>query len=203
MKSILYILIFGVFVNLTAVAEDGDWKRGEKLSQTCLGCHGVMGYKNVSPVYNVPKIAGQHARYIVLALQSYKNKQRPHTTMQAQAASLSLQDMKDIAAFFSSFPATGKTISSNRITAGKEKSAVCASCHGDTGVSAIDIYPIIAGQYPSYMVQALKEYRSGERENAIMSGFATNLSIHDIRDLAAYYSSQNDGISVPAINSWK
>ena len=74
--------------------------------------------------------------------------------------------------------------------AGQEKSATCAACHGADGVSVIPTNPILAGQYPSYIEQALKSYRSGDRESAIMAGFASQLSDQDIKDLAAWFSSQ-------------
>ena len=74
--------------------------------------------------------------------------------------------------------------------AGKEKSATCAACHGADGVSQIPTNPILAGQYSSYIEHALKAYRSGGRQNAIMAGFASQLSDQDIEDLAAWFSSQ-------------
>lgn len=74
--------------------------------------------------------------------------------------------------------------------AGQEKAQVCEACHGATGMSVDPIYPHLAGQYKSYIEQALKDYRSGRRTNAVMAGFATNLSNQDIEDLAAWFSSQ-------------
>lgn len=74
--------------------------------------------------------------------------------------------------------------------AGKAASATCAACHGADGNSTIPTNPKLAGQYESYLVHALKAYRSGDRKNAIMSGFAAGLSDQDIEDLAAYFSSQ-------------
>ena len=74
--------------------------------------------------------------------------------------------------------------------AGQEKSATCAACHGADGVSQAPTNPILAGQYSSYIEQALKGYRSGTRQNAIMAGFASQLSDQDIADLAAWFSSQ-------------
>lgn len=74
--------------------------------------------------------------------------------------------------------------------AGEEKAATCAACHGADGNSQIPTNPILAGQYPSYLEQALKSYRSGERQSAIMAGFAAQLSDEDIEDLAAWFASQ-------------
>jgi len=76
------------------------------------------------------------------------------------------------------------------IDAGKTKSAVCAACHGPDGNSPSDLYPKIAGQHSSYLVKQLQEFKSGERENAIMLGMVTTLSEQDMEDLAAYYASQ-------------
>ena len=77
----------------------GDPEAGKGITQTCLGCHGLASYTNVYPTYRVPKLGGQHPEYIVAALKAYKNGERDHATMQAQAASLSDQDMENIAAY--------------------------------------------------------------------------------------------------------
>lgn len=75
---------------------------------------------------------------------------------------------------------------------GLEISAVCQSCHGiDGNLSLQDDYPKLGGQHADYLVQALKAYRSGDRKNAIMSGFARDLSDQDIADLAAWYARQS------------
>ncbi len=74
--------------------------------------------------------------------------------------------------------------------AGKQKSQVCQSCHGADGNSTNPQFPRLAGQYPDYIVQALSAYKSGQRKNPIMSGFAANLSQRDMEDIASYFSSQ-------------
>ncbi|CAB1277552.1 c-type cytochrome [Candidatus Nitrosacidococcus tergens] len=66
----------------------------------CQGCHGIEGLNNAYPTYKVPKLGGQHAEYIVSALQAYKSGDRKHPSMQGSAGSLTEQDMEDIAAFF-------------------------------------------------------------------------------------------------------
>lgn len=76
------------------------------------------------------------------------------------------------------------------VEAGKQKSLPCAACHGADGNADVDPqYPRLAGQYADYLAQSLHEYRSGERKDPIMAGFASTLSDQDIEDLAAYYSS--------------
>jgi cytochrome c553 len=86
----------------TAPFAAGNPEAGRTKAFTCMGCHGVANYNNVYPTYHVPKLGGQHAQYLVSALQAYKNGQRTHGTMHAQAANLSDQDMEDIAAYFES-----------------------------------------------------------------------------------------------------
>lgn len=77
--------------------------------------------------------------------------------------------------------------------AGKEKAAPCYACHGETGVSPQPIYPHIGGQYEDYLLHALQAYKSGERNNAIMTGMVAALSDQDMKDLAAYFASL-DGV---------
>jgi cytochrome c553 len=75
---------------------------------------------------------------------------------------------------------------------GKQKAEqVCGACHGPDGnkPSAPD-QPVLAGQYEDYLVRALSDYKNGRRNNAIMKGFAGQLSKQDIEDLAAWFSSQ-------------
>lgn len=83
-----------------ALAQDAE--AGKLKADTCLGCHGIPGYTNVYPTYHVPKLGGQHADYIVAALQAYKTGQRDHDTMHAQVEALSDKDMADIGAYFES-----------------------------------------------------------------------------------------------------
>lgn len=80
----------------------GDATAGRDKAFTCMGCHGVPSYNNVYPTYHVPRLGGQHAQYLVTAMQGYKNGQRAHGTMHAQTSDLSDQDMEDIAAYFES-----------------------------------------------------------------------------------------------------
>lgn len=183
----------------------GDAERGEQLSQTCLGCHGAPGLRNPGPVYDIPMVGGQHSAYIISALKAYKDKQRSHATMQAQAASLSDQDMADIAAFFSAMDGNSRPGNVNKKLAelGKQKAAACAACHGQTGDGDNDQFPKLAGQYESYLTHSLKDYRSGERQNAIMAGLAGPLTIEDIRALSAWFASQQGGLSAPQSKIFK
>jgi cytochrome c553 len=76
---------------------------------------------------------------------------------------------------------------------GREKAKVCEACHGLDGKSVDPSYPNLAGQHETYLQKSLGDYRSGRRANPIMAGFAGPLSDQDIKDLAAWYASQ-DGL---------
>lgn len=84
-------------------AEAGDAAAGKGKTAMCAGCHGIPGYHTAFPeVYRVPKLGGQHAAYIVKALQDYKAGNRSHPSMRAIAAGLSDKDMADLAAYYAS-----------------------------------------------------------------------------------------------------
>ncbi len=84
-------------------AAQGNPVAGKDKTSMCAGCHGIPGYKTAFPVtYNVPKLGGQHAAYIVSALQAYKRGDRSHPSMRSIAAGLSDQDMADLGAYYSS-----------------------------------------------------------------------------------------------------
>jgi cytochrome c553 len=143
-------------------------------------------------------LGGQHPDYIVQALKAYRDGQRQHGSMQGNAYDLSDQDMEDIAAYVSKFrgmnsslPVTGDPV------AGKQKSALCASCHGEDGNSDNSAFPRLAGQYESFLVRALNEYKLGNRTNPMMMGFASTLTEQDIIDVAAFYASQKKGLTIP------
>ena len=74
--------------------------------------------------------------------------------------------------------------------AGRDKSQTCQACHGADGNADNPMYPRLAGQYQTYLLHALKAYKSGERNNAIMAGMVASLSEQDMEDLAAYYAQQ-------------
>lgn len=75
------------------------------------------------------------------------------------------------------------------IDAGKAKSAICAACHGAAGVSAVPMYPNLAGQKEIYLAKQLKDFKSGSRKDPVMSGMAMPLSEEDIANISAYYAS--------------
>ncbi len=172
----------------------GDAARGAVLSDTCMGCHGIASYRNAYPSFRVPKLGGQHPEYIVIALQGYKNLTRPHKTMHAQAISLSDQDMLDIATFFASEGDLQKAASLKGTP--PEKAGTCVACHGEGGISVAANWPSLAGQHKDYLEHALNEYKGGLRKDPIMGSQAINLKPEEMRELAAYFSSQSGLFSV-------
>ena len=199
MKNVLMSLMVCAFMGQAEfVMAEGDPIEGKKKFYTCAGCHSVTGYTNTYPTYHVPRIGGQHADYVIAALKSYKDDERKHGSMKGNSDSLSDQDMADIAAYVSKFrgmnaslPVTGNP------QVGKTKAATCSSCHSEDGNTENPMFPRLAGQYESYLIRALKEYKSGARANPMMMGFASMLSEEDMRDVAAYYASQKKGLTIP------
>lgn len=97
---------FGLFTALATLAvpsyAEGDAAAGKGKTAMCAGCHGIVGFRTAYPeTYHVPKLGGQNAGYIVSALKAYKVGDRSHPTMKAIAASLTDQDMADLAAYYS------------------------------------------------------------------------------------------------------
>lgn len=74
--------------------------------------------------------------------------------------------------------------------AGQEKSAVCTACHGADGNSVNPEWPSLAGQHASYLAAQLAAFKSGQRQNALMTPMAIGLSDEDMQDLAAFYAAQ-------------
>ena len=161
----------------------------EELSSTCLGCHGVVSYNNIYPSYKVPMLGNQHKDYLVAALKAYRSGERAHPTMRAQAANLSDQDISKIADYFSSFRLDDSKQANSDVKMIEEANA-CVGCHGPDGNSLVPSFPKIAGQYQDYLLHALKSYKNGSRNNAIMNGIASTLSDEQMGILSKYYASQ-------------
>lgn len=190
----LAAIVAAVIIHPTIAAADGDPARGSKLAYTCMGCHGIANYKNVYPTYSVPKVAGQAAEYIVIALNGYKTGTRGHGTMHSHAVTMSDADMKDIAAFFAG---EAKVEHKPNVTAETAPKAaqVCVACHGADGVAILPIYPTLAGQHEDYLERALHEYREGSRKDPVMATFAGQLKDDDIRVIARYFSGLEPGLA--------
>jgi len=179
---------------LMPIALAGDADRGKVIGQTCKGCHGIPGYFNAQPAYHVPKLGGQNADYIEVALQGYRRGTRGHPTMQAQASSLSDQDIADVAAYFAGIEGDAETgrlsASQAQIEAGGTKAATCTACHGANGVAAAPQWPNLAGQHESYLLQALGQYKNGSRVDLVMNPLIGPLDDASLSELAAFFASQ-------------
>jgi len=172
----------------TTHAEDaqGNAARGKTLAYTCHGCHGIPNYKNAAPTYSVPKLGGQSAAYMIAALKEYASGDRSHPTMHAHAASNSEQDRADIAAFFQ-----GNNKPNSQVVGTPPASVqVCTACHGTNGFGITPDYPSLAGQQEDYLEQALRDYKSGKRKNAVMAGIIASVKEEDIPAMATFFSNQ-------------
>lgn len=169
------------------VAAEGDAERGESLAYTCLGCHGIPGYRNAYPSYRVPKLGGQKAAYLEVALRGYRDQTRSHPTMSAQASSLSDQDIQDLAAYLSSVN-NEKVLAGGGEAPALEQAVTCAACHGQNGIAMAPNWPTLAGQHEDYIVHALQQYRAGKRTDPVMKPMADSLAEEDIALLAKHFS---------------
>lgn len=99
------------------------------------------------------------------------------------------------AAIVATVLSTGIASAADLVAAKKKAQEVCAACHGLDGISPVPDFPKLAGQYPDYMAKALRDYKSGVRKNAVMAGFAAQLTDKDIENLSAYYAAQPSVLS--------
>lgn len=83
--------------------------------------------------------------------------------------------------------ASGSAVAADA-AAGKAKAALCAGCHGATGISAVPTYPNLAGQKEAYLVKAITDYKTGARNDATMKAMVGSLSDADIANIAAHYA---------------
>jgi cytochrome c553 len=102
MKKLFALLALAGVVDVSAAADaSANAKTIENKAAMCIGCHGIPGYKATFPeVYQVPMLGGQSAKYLESALKAYQKGERTHPSMRGIAASLSDQDMADLAAYY-------------------------------------------------------------------------------------------------------
>ena len=186
-KVILTAALLLIVSGASPAFAEGDPAAGAVLGYSCLGCHGVEGYRNAYPSYRVPKLGGQKSAYLVAAIKGYRQGMRSHPTMSAQASSLTDEQIEDVAAYFASIG--GDTVAAGGSTAPSiEQTATCVACHGQNGISMSPTWPTLAGQHEDYLVHALNQYRDGTRTDPVMAPMAAALTDEDVRLLARYYS---------------
>ena len=165
----------------------GDPALGEKKFYTCYGCHGIDNYRNAYPDYSVPKLRHQHASYIVAALQEYRSGERPHATMHAQAASLSDEDIEDIAAYLQG----AEPVKPSAAVNGKapKQVAACVACHGENGLGSA-AGPKLSGAIAQKPADELSNLLRHPDEKMIEGGMQpVNISDEDLKALVAYIKS--------------
>ena len=194
------VLLF-CFVAVTASAKDAhhesfkpDLVKGSATAAVCSACHSSDGSRG-SPAQ--PILQGQHPEYLVKQLVEFKSRQRVNAIMNGMAATLSEEDMKNVAAFYASKQAKpgfakdadaaklGEKIYRGGIA---ERSVpACAACHGPSGAGIPVQYPSMAGQHADYTASQLTAFRGGVRKNsAQMTGVAAKLNDREIQGLAEY-----------------
>ena len=196
------VLIFTLMASYSAWAQ-GDVDAGKLKAATCVACHGSDGNAIIG---QYPKLAGQHADYLVKQLADYKlavtssgAQGRSNAIMAGMAAALSATDMADLGAYFSSLPISGNTTPENVIAIAEplyrfgdydRGIAACISCHGPRGNgTSLSGFPKISGQNAQYIQLQLQAFRSSARNNdlnAMMRSAAVKLNDNEIEALSAY-----------------
>lgn len=176
----------------------GDAVAGKDKSELCQGCHGEDGN---SVETNIPKLAGQYAKYIAKQLRNYQAGKRTHAIMSAMAATIDDTDLADIAAYFASQNKMKGKDSSSSSRIGKnlflngdmERNIVaCIDCHGVDGKGKaphIALFPVIGGQHKNYLLKELGKFREGARSNSpggIMSIITETMSDEELESLANF-----------------
>jgi cytochrome c553 len=174
---------------------------GRDKSQLCQGCHGEIG-NSTEPL--IPKLAGQYGDYISKEVRNYQAGTRSHQIMNAMAATLTDEDLADVAAYFASqkkMKGDGpeeNQFGKNLFLHGDLSKMIlaCVNCHGVRGKGLdpkIPMFPVIGGQNRDYLRRQLIFFREGDRTNSpngIMNRVAGALSDDDIESLVGYISAQ-------------
>ena len=199
--SIKLVTLFVATVCLWQNAIAADAAAGKDKSVACQGCHGMDG-NSYSGEW--PNLAAQHASYISKQSHNFQTGERKNETMTGMAATLSKEDIADIAAYFSqqSIKPEATEIDANLLVSGKKiykggnrYSGVpaCSGCHGPNGAGiSPSAFPSLAGQKVNYIVKQLTDFRDAKRENdprEIMRNIAARLTDNEIKSVAAYINS--------------
>ena len=168
MKLRFLIILAASLVTIGA----GNADSGKDKVATCAACHGQDGN---SMVGLWPSLAGQNVNYLVRQLQHIKSGKRSITEMTGLLDNFSTEDLEDIAAFYASQSNTIGQVSADKLELGRKLYyagsldkgiPACTACHSPKGKgNAPAGYPLLSGQQPEYIAKALKNYRSGERDN--------------------------------------
>lgn len=169
-----------------------DPAAGRLVANMCRTCHGIDGYATV-PI--APHIGGEPAAYLEAQLMAYKTGQREHEMMSVVTASLSAQQISDVAAWYASHRAVAT------LPEGVDPAAApqaCVSCHGADGLSELVDAPNLAGETNIYIDTQLKAFKRGKRVHEIMTEVSADLSDSEIREIADWYAAVTLEILPPA-----
>ncbi|MFD2631035.1 c-type cytochrome [Idiomarina piscisalsi] len=202
-----FAILLGLFFGTTgiALAQSGDAEAGKEKSQVCAACHGPNGE---SPTDMYPHLAGQHEKYLLKQLKDFKlasetggEEGRNNAVMMGQVASLSEQDMADLAAYFASQDEPKGETPKDLIAKGEDffrrgnpetNVPSCAGCHGPRGNGmGLAAFPDISGQHAAYTKSQLEMFRSGERANdpnGMMRGVAEKMTDEEIELMSKFLS---------------
>jgi cytochrome c553 len=173
----------------------GDYQAGQTKSMSCAACHGEKG---ISSNALWPNLAGQHVSYIIKQLHDFKNDKRHSDLMSPFVASLTEQDMDDLAMFYSRQPVAKVTnIKLNQHGEALYRNGdmskhitACIACHGPYGTGNGQAgFPVLSGQQKEYTVSQLKAFKEKTRHNdlnEIMQMISARMSADDMADVAAY-----------------
>jgi cytochrome c553 len=161
----------------------GDAAAGEPLTAVCGGCHGAHG---VSTDTATPSLAGQDPQYLAHSIKAYRTT-RKHALMSRLVASLSDQDIANIAAFYSTQKSKPAENGQSLLKATTEK---CNRCHSGGLDNPALAVPIINAQDKDYLVLALRAYRDDRRGNSMMHNMSLPYSDSIIEGIASYYANQ-------------
>ncbi len=165
----------------------------------CGTCHGPDG-NSINPMF--PRLAGQHAGYLVRQLKSFKEETRgdPYAIgyMWGMASGLSDETIDALGQYYAQQKTgPGTDHDAATITRGRdifehgiasEGVPPCAACHGLEALGN-DMYPRLAGQHAEYILKQLASFQSNMRKIAVMHGVAQNLRDPEMQAVAAYLES--------------
>ena len=171
-----------------------DLAKGEASFAACAACHGADGN---SAITTNPKLAHQHPEYLVKQLQEFKSGKRANAVMSGMAATLSEDDMKNVAAWLTTKePKHGFAKDKELVALGEKiykggiadrQIAACAGCHSPTGAGIPSQYPRLSGQHQDYTVTQLQNFRAGVRNNSVqMTMVAAKLNDKEIQAVSDY-----------------
>lgn len=197
MTALRLTLLSAVLVTASVTAAAADQARAEDIvSGKCFICHGADG-ESSSPVF--PRLAGQHADYVLRQLVDYKTGRRKSSAMQPMVEDLSPADFVALGRYFQAKPVHTHAVDDPDLAQmgrfiylrGNPFSGVpaCATCHGPTGQGTATL-PRLAGQHAAYTEKQLKQFSQRERtnDNAVMHTVAVKLTELELKAVASYLS---------------